>query len=74
VNEFNDFQRKAFKWCMKREWLQIDRSPFLDAFILVGYIVGTGFGVHSRFYTRLNKAKYANGKFTPTIDLLNSAS
>ncbi|XP_018021267.1 glucose-6-phosphatase 3-like [Hyalella azteca] len=36
IATFNDYQKLVFKWCQRREWMQIDPSPLLDSFLYTG--------------------------------------
>lgn len=58
IGSFNSFQQKAFRWCQRREWMQIDPTPLLDVFVFTGYDVGTAAATATRFYGRLNKPKF----------------
>ena len=54
---FNEYQKMAFKWCLRREWMQMDNAPFLDSFILAGYVMGTAAATSLKYFKKLNKAK-----------------
>ncbi|KAF2354565.1 hypothetical protein FHG87_014681 [Trinorchestia longiramus] len=73
VGSFNEYQKLAFKWCQRREWMQIDPVPLLDVFLYTGYAVGAGFCTKSAYFKRLNKPKFTL-KMLVSLVVLNLAS
>uniref|UniRef100_A0A6A7G6W2 Glucose-6-phosphatase-like n=1 Tax=Hirondellea gigas TaxID=1518452 RepID=A0A6A7G6W2_9CRUS len=59
VGTFNQYQQASFRWCQKREWMQMDPVPLLDAFVFTGYAVGAAIVTASRYYKKLNKQKFS---------------
>ena len=57
VGTFNEFQKSTFRWCERREWMQIDPAPLMDALVYSGYAIGTSLATTTKYFNKLNKPK-----------------
>ena len=48
---------KAIKWCIKREYIHIDSTPFYSLTRYAGHSLGLGMGLASSMYTRTDRSR-----------------
>jgi len=49
---------RALKWCAKREHVHLDTTPFFSMMRYIGFFLGMGLGLHSRFHKSIQNVPF----------------
>lgn len=52
---------KAWRWCHRAEWVNVDTSPFASLFRNTGTLLGLGLGLHSPLYAHVYRTVVSRG-------------
>lgn len=49
---------RALKWCANRDHVHLDTTPFFSMMRYIGFFLGMGLGLHSRFYLAVSNVTF----------------